>query len=106
MSKNKMGKDLNESKLKKVSGGNITIIDRGNGRERYIASEKGYDPNIWGLGAGEFRGFRTFEEAEDYAKEKGWDTTTDTYKWGTPKQRGCIIHPGEKIEEKWLRPWE
>ena len=39
MSKNKMGKDLNESKLKKVSGGNITIIDRGNDGKEYIASQ-------------------------------------------------------------------
>ena len=39
MSKNKMGKDLNESKLKKVSGGNITIIDHGNDGKEYIASQ-------------------------------------------------------------------
>ena len=102
MSKNKMGKELNEAKLQKISGGNITILDHGNGRKQYIASEKYYDPNCFGIGSGDSESFRTLEEAKDCAKKRGWSTFTYTYKRGRPKQLGCCVDPCEKREERWI----
>ena len=77
MSKNKMGKDLNESKLKKVSGGNITIIDHGKDGKEYIASQ-GVD-NFFEGEVEAPKSFKTLEEAQNYAKEKGWSTSIKEY---------------------------
>lgn len=104
MSKYKKG--LDESELKEVSGGNITILDYGNNRKVYIASERDYDPNLLGIGSGRRKSFKTLEEAEDYAKENGWSTFTETYRWGKPKQKSCMIDPFDKGEKKWLKSWE